>query len=283
MDYVTRQFINLTKKFRKELRKMLTALRDALNKQTEAIRQSNAGKEEQSPRPEIVARVNLPESIEVHQNADDAGRERRYKNRTLMVNSFTLAAVVVYALLVYLQYREMINATGAAQQAVVEARRNRIQADKSLNATIQQFRLDQRAWVGVVSIDPPDLKPKSEFFLSLHAMNSGHTPALNFQSLVVLHSLKKDEKFKAIYAPLPPNWVRSNRVVQPGEQVTLNTNRYQLTQGQIDWIKNGTYILYVYGKMSYDDVFHEQHYTTFCKIVISEALVEDCGTYNTAD
>lgn len=36
-----------------------------------------------------------------------------------------------------------------AQGAIVEARRNRLQAEKSLNATIEQFRQEQRAWVGV--------------------------------------------------------------------------------------------------------------------------------------
>jgi hypothetical protein len=153
----------------------------------------------------------------------------------------------------------------------------------SFQATVDNFHLDQRAWVGVISIEPPNLKPRSDFFLSLHAINSGHTPALNFQSLVVLHSLGKDEPFKAAYGPLPAGWTRSNRVVQPGEQVTINTNKYALTQEQVDWVTNGNYILYVYGKMSYDDVFGKHHHTTFCKMVISEALVEDCGTYNTAD
>jgi hypothetical protein len=137
--------------------------------------------------------------------------------------------------------------------------------------------------VSVVSVSPPDLKPKLNFSLSLHAVNSGRTPALNFESLVVLRSLRKDEIFKAIYDPLPPDWLHSVRVVQPGEQVTLNANEYQLTQDQIDWVKNGSYVLYVYGKMSYDDVFRGHHRTTFCKMVVSEALVEDCGAYNTAD
>lgn len=157
------------------------------------------------------------------------------------------------------------------------------QSERSLGAALDQNKLDQRAWVGVVSIDPPNLAPRPDFFLSLHAMNSGHTPALNFQSLVVLHSLKKDEPFKALYDPLPAGWIRSNRVVQPGEQVTLNTNKYMLTQDQVDSVRNGSYVLYVYGKMSYDDIFRERHHTTFCKLVISETLVEDCGTYNTAD
>jgi hypothetical protein len=76
---------------------------------------------------------------------------------------------------------------------------------------------------------------------------------------------------------------RSKRVVQPGEQVTLNTNQYVLTQDQVDWVKNGDYILYVCGKMPYDDIFREHHHTTSCQAILSDTLVEDCGTYNAAD
>jgi hypothetical protein len=141
--------------------------------------------------------------------------------------------------------------------------------------------VDQRAWVGVVSADPPDLKPKPDFFVTLHVTNSGHTPALNFHSETVLHSLTKDERFEPVYDATVET--PSRGVIQPGEVIFLQSIRWPITQPQIDWVKSGQYILYVYGRMSYDDIFHATHHTTFCKEILSESLVRDCGTYNSAD
>src|SRR6266852_7807273 len=143
MDYVARQFINLTKKFRKELRLLIQKLNSALDEQTEAIRENTeASKREQSPPPEVTVHSHFPESIEVHQNTADTHDERNYKRVSFFVTALTLAAIVIYADLVYWQYREMTNTTSAARQAVEEARLNRLQADKAFNATVEQFHLD---------------------------------------------------------------------------------------------------------------------------------------------
>ena len=61
------------------------------------------------------------------------------------------------------------------------------------------------------------------------------------------------------------------------------TNNFPISQAQIDWVRNGNYVLYLYGRMKYEDVFHRSHHTTFCKEILSDILVRDCGTYNDAD
>ena len=133
----------------------------------------------------------------------------------------------------------------------------------------------------MVSADPPDLEPRPDFFVRLHVTNSGHTPALNFHSEIVLHSLTKDETFQPVYDALVET--PSRGVIQPSEVLFLQSNKYPITQPQIDWVRDGRYILYVYGRMSYDDIFHVTHYTTFCKEILSESLARDCGTYNSAN
>jgi Sec-independent protein translocase protein TatA len=96
MDYVTRQFINLTKKFRKDLRKIAADLNRALHKQTEAIRESNqAAETQQSPAPEVTVLNHLPESIQVHQNAKDTGDERNYRRAMFFITALTLGAIVI--------------------------------------------------------------------------------------------------------------------------------------------------------------------------------------------
>ena len=122
MDYVTRQFINLTKKFRKDLHRAVSDLNGALHKQTEAIREANQRRsDERRPSPEIITTVNFPKSVEVHQKAEDARDERNYKRATFFVTSLTFGAIAVYAVLVYWQYREMIAASQAANRTAKAA------------------------------------------------------------------------------------------------------------------------------------------------------------------
>jgi hypothetical protein len=154
MDYVTRQFINLTKKFRKELRKALSDLNSALHKQTEAIRESyQVSNDKQSPLPEVTVLNNLPSSIEVHQNKKDTKDERNYQRFMFLVTTMTLGALVIYADLVYLQYCEMIKATNAAA--------------RTADAAQKQFEASERPWIKIL-----DAQTRG---------NSEIVPALSFQ------------------------------------------------------------------------------------------------------
>ncbi len=117
MDHITRQFINLTKKFRKELRLLISKLNRALDRQTEAVTKS-ASQRQECPPPEVTIFNNLPSTIQVQKDAQDAEDERNYKRFTFLVAALTLGALIVYADLVYDQYAEMIAARAQAQAAL---------------------------------------------------------------------------------------------------------------------------------------------------------------------
>jgi hypothetical protein len=176
MDHVTRQFINLTKKLRKELRVALSDLKGALHKQTEAIREANQRRDnEQCPSPEIIAAVNLPERIGVHQNAKDTRDERNYKRATFFVTSLTFGAVIVYAVLVFWQYQEMIQNTIAAKIAAIAAR------DASRTAAAQ-LELAERPWVdAAIMLNGPLTWNVNGANLPVKVIlnNTGHSPALS--------------------------------------------------------------------------------------------------------
>jgi hypothetical protein len=285
MDYVTRQFINLTKKFRKELRSLISKLNSALDKQTEAIRESTqASQREESPPPEIITTVNLPGSIEVHQGAEDTKDEKSYRRRTLFVSWATFLAIAVYAFLVYLQYREMIAATGASQHAVVEARRNRLQAEKSLSATIEQFRLDQRAWLDIGDISKPNVVLGSTPNWVVPIVNTGKTPAFHVWHVVTGKSYPKGEKFKAIYTKFDK--VRTLVAILPGPAMhsTYTKTAHPITTTDIQHLGSGEDIFYIYGQMTYDDVFKQPHHTHFCfYLMLNLKDLAACDTYNDAD
>jgi hypothetical protein len=200
MDYVTRQFISLTKKFRRELRPLLSKLRSSLDKQTEAIRENTKAKGvNQPPTQQVSATVNLPESVQIHHRADEAIQQGNYQKRTLLLSFATFLAVSIYAYFAWLQYCQMIIATGAAQGAVTEARRSRQRAETAFNATVEQFHLDQRAWVSIkdVKLDRPYSLSQTGS-ITIDIKNSGKTPALDVGVIKVGFGYEENPPLKVV-------------------------------------------------------------------------------------
>lgn len=287
MDYVTRQFINLTKKFRRELRLLLTALHRTLDEQTKAIHESTKAKNIAQAPQQILSTVNLPDSIEIHHSADEAREQRGYQNRTVLLSFVTFLAVAIYAFIVYFQYREMINATGAAQQAVQESRLTRQQSEKMLNATIEQFHLDQRAWIAPYGISSFSIQENTPLTFEVEITNSGKTPALEMTRDMMARSYLAGQKFLPVYEEPPANAPEeaSKGVMFPGVHAKINTAPPLLIPSKgIEQLKNRTIILYVYGRINYRDVFNVKHLTTFCFVVNkSLSYASACSTYNHAD
>lgn len=294
MDYVTRQFINLIKKFRKDLRKYVANLNSALQKQHEAIRTSTQTRNnEQSPPPVVNAIVNFPPSVEVHQNQSETTHERKYKGRTLLLSRLSLLAIVFYATLVYLQYREMISATGAAQQAVTEARRNRLQADKAFRATVEQFRLDQRAWVSAVGISPPP-SIGQPFDVTIRVRNTGKTFAKVFSVVNQVEPVLrgKHPDFSGEIGPEP----KSISVLAPNSDYVITAHVPITTPSGIvptvtdDRLRDlkkelgdGELRIVVHGRITYLDVFGCSHWTTYCFELQPSWEYAGCSTHSDSD
>ena len=213
MDYVTRQFIHLTKKFRKELRLATSKLSVALEKQAKAISESaQASKREQSPPPEVIVQNHFPESINVHQDAQAARYEKNYRLVTVFIAALTLGAIVVYSVLVFRQYEQMIVATRAAQDAANSAR-------DGLTETRKQFATSERAWIGVTR--PTRIYPEEGGVnLQVLLVNTGKTPG--FISTTRKNSKLLDGRLTELpknpeYPQIPPI---GTTVMFPGDRVS---------------------------------------------------------------
>jgi hypothetical protein len=276
MDYVTRQFINLTKKFRKELRLQIFKLNGALDKQTKAIREAaKSNQVEQSPQPEVTTVVNIPERIEVRQSAEDTEHDRRYKNRSLLLSFVTFWAIAIYAVLVYLQYREMINATGVTQAAVNEARHNRLQGERAMIAELEQSRLDQRAWIGINNVvGAPKLNDVWKVEVVFH--NSGRTPARSIRGSVLSEGVSRGKEPTFVYSKarsfeggmIPPNGDFHTTVT-----ISHDTNTQKpapVDQPILDSLSSGDAKLYIHGEFQYGDIFGCRHWITFCWFYMTE-------------
>jgi hypothetical protein len=199
----------------------------------------------------------------------EANKSQRFRITTT-ISVLTLLAVGIYAYYAALQWCEMKKAADAAQQAAGEARLSRLQAEASLNATIQQFQLDQRAWLGVsqpIVVSLKDAQSGKPDFRA-QVINTGKTPANNVSIAPVTSIIKKGEFCKTTYKPEAvlfagvhlPTAVNTiafpfgEKKIGPGELAAIEA-------GQLSWC--------IYAKISYNDVFKGTpvHVTEFCGVL----------------
>jgi hypothetical protein len=292
MDYIARQLIFLSEK----LRKALGELNVALHEQTEAISRSNkASDAKQSPPPEVTTNVNIPDSIEIHQNAPDTLAEQKYRNRTLFVSSLTLAAIVVYAVLVYFQWQEMNFANNVSTSQFRVARQQFQGANKN-------FRLDERA--SISPIFPPKQTGEGPTvggtWVSVSIENTGKTDARNVHGLFIVTTVEKGgdlgfdykEAYPVDLGFFPPGL--TNHYGIPLTRLLPDGKRGGMVlSGVTDQIRSGDLYIFGYGKLKYQDIFGEEiHYVKFCQLLEgsfvspttagfgSDPLLQRCNKYN---
>jgi hypothetical protein len=181
--------------------------------------------------------------------------------------------------------------SGLIQEELSDA--NRRSAEKlaadSLNATIANSNLDQRAWVSVIGIQgtPAIGQP---WVITLFAKNTGKTFAKHFSFTAVEEGrvdrktpdFNRDRRPKAeSISLLAPNGEYVSKNVVSGEgSVPFRTNP---DQSSLDNIKSGYYVQFAYGRMRYQDIFGQWHWTTYCFKLNRQIAWENCHEHNDAD
>lgn len=161
-------------------------------------------------------------------------------------------------------------------------------AEKTLNATLENFRLEQRAWVGIrYIIDDgggygPFLKEGQKFNIKIGINNTGKSLAKNVKVSLTAQRIttgndpiKKQTSAKTINIGVihPDSWTD---LIPPSIGV--------VTASDIENIKNGRHTLYLTGKIIYEDAFKRTHETIFCKQLSPDLSgFAACPFYNNAD
>jgi hypothetical protein len=142
MDYVARQFVNLTKKFRKESRKALAKFHDAIEKNTKAVEKAAEAQKEQSQANALVtAAVNFPRS-RIHEYCAREKSRNPMAWLKLAIEVATLFVLVAYTSLTAFQLLQLKISADAANSAAVTA--------------AKQLELTDRPWVTIdASITAP--------------------------------------------------------------------------------------------------------------------------------
>jgi len=178
----------------------------------------------------------------------------------------------------------------AAQQTIAQDSLSKSQEifTKSAANSEKSFRDDQRAWlvaVGFGAPNPPFAEDKQPIF-SVEITNSGKTPAIKVEPKISAWPYPKGQTFVPVYLDDPSKPIQSVGIISPGLHPTLKTLPpiAPLTKTIIDQVKHGSFIYYVYGVITYDDVSRRPHQTTFCFYLSTDLTSSNsCDTYNDAD
>jgi hypothetical protein len=191
---------------------------------------------------------------------DDARDEWKYLKawgkfeRVVKVTEcLALLAGVITAFFIGYQWKEMRKASGDAEKQLDEMKRTRI--------------LDERAWVGAFHVivengskEPTDSQFRVEF------QNTGKTPALKVSAHVLASNVVfvNWELIDREHAQMQTNWLANSGLLAPNAIGSVTTDEIDMaTEKAIE--KGMPY--YVYGKIWYDDVFGEHHWSEFCYLI----------------
>lgn len=194
-------------------------------------------------------------------------------------------SVVIYAFQLY----EMRKSTDAATKAAKAAEDGIKRAEASSH-------LDQRAWVSAgVGTDVPTVG--KVFTVNVTARNSGKTFARDFQSRVIINIVERDAEpafalgrqtaakahGTASVSVLPPTGEYSTAT-----DVDPDGKPGPITQEIFDNLSSGRTKLFVFGWVTYFDIFRCDHWTIFCNEMLPGSVPgtfkwRTYSTHNDAD
>jgi hypothetical protein len=193
----------------------------------------------------------------------------RYETLQIILTAFILAAAIIAACIYGCQLSEMQKSTLAATKAAKAA-------EDSVVFATQNAHLDQRAWMALASVSgAPNVG--EPFRVTITIRNTGKTPAKKVRIVPVVDPRpdgsppdfeKKVEETAKSYESGPYGIV-SNAVVPPSATSgsTITASKGPLTAAGLETLK-GQQRVFVYGKITYEDIFGVSHWVTFCNVLM---------------
>lgn len=186
---------------------------------------------------------------------------------------------------------------------IVEARHvadtsaeNTRQSKAALDATIENFHLEQRAWVGPTIVSYPThivngnkvyVKEGEKFATVIAVKNSGKTPARDVRTVTTVFFEKTGTILKQL-VPINVKDLQGVGILQPGANLELNavfpTNGGVISKNDIEEITRGKAVISIVSEISYEDVFKKSHFTKFCfQLSPDLAVFHGCNKGNDAN
>jgi hypothetical protein len=282
-------------KFIENIESSLRAIQEALGDETAHSEQrhtTNQQDQEDQWRGRV-ARAFTEREIQKRVERKKDSQTQKSLNHQFWLNALTLFAVLgawIYAGIAAVQAYEMKKATEATRQAVrvardtlAETQRSNLmqegQNKKTLQASIDNFRQEQRAWIAVTSVHGTTPENSDSFEIAVDITNTGLTPAYN---VVVYDTFSFAEQ----NVPIPFN------VEVPPRNLGLLSPKGDRT---IDWRKKDTFPnatpaffkerrAHIFGRIIYDDQAGHHHWITYCATSSDDwNKYNFCDSHNDAD
>jgi len=189
-----------------------------------------------------------------------------------------IVAVIVYTFLTYKNWQEQIDATNFAGKQAEKAR-------QSLNETIKNFRIDERAWVSLVFpvrlADAKKIVAGTPFKFKISFKNTGKTPALGISYDPILLTVPITSNYPDYDAVKGPRsfmeqvGIKESALLAPGEETfitypgqPINGPKVVFDKSRMVAIDKLQVALCIVGMVSYHDVFPHtpERHTKFCLV-----------------
>ncbi len=276
MDFLTQQFIASAKRIRDEIANVigrLSSFGSDLKEIKEAAQSidktAKATQQAKAPQVEVRALLDIPGPIETKRDAYDDHQQRRDRWR-LLVETFTLFAVVGYGYMTIRMWREMISARHQGQQAIKAAQDAAREAQNANLITKESLVAVQRAFVfpsPTNDIPGGPVTAKSQgIVVFIDWNNSGTTPAkwMTFHNIAIWFEdgMPSSFSFPEKWGPIQSH-ILSPTVIPPKGNIRTHNNIPLPVFTK--WMNGGMHV-YFYGWARYKDVFNgtPEHLTKFC-------------------
>jgi hypothetical protein len=295
MDYVTRQFINLAKKLRDDLRQTLQKHTNAISQAAKAASES---KQNQLPVPlPVIAELQIPE-------ADKTERRTQYDRSHglqiwLTVGTWlAFIAAAVYAGIAAYQLKAMrgqleqiVKQYPELQKSAAAAKSSAETAATMLTNAQLQFRTEQRPYLSaggrgclmkdnpkqgegpLVAVSRPD--GGVDFCAEIDVLNNGRSPAIEVDMPPVVYKFGPKDKARQEVRSYTPVYRNGTDIVTVGAAWTSVSHVQAFTKDEVALIKSGDWELYVVGGVQYRDIFSPTippYETTYCWQVATTGL-----------
>jgi hypothetical protein len=174
----------------------------------------------------------------------------------------------------------------AAQDMVIQDQRIVDNAQSSFNATVKEAELSERAWVGVTDVQTPtELHEGTLLNSTISLVNSGKTPSLNVIQRAGYRIVKAEDRFDPAHEVSLTAPMRQGTILSEGKRMLSICNLGNIGRQRAIELNSGEYRLYMFGEITYEDVFNHTHHTRFCmRMELGKALAfSPYGSYDYAD
>ena len=189
-------------------------------------------------------------------------------------------------------HNSVMEARRGIDMSLKQSRQSLRQSEKALDRTIEMSRNDQRAWVGPRD-EPtvPEIKEGSTLKGSVVFVNSGKSPAKNctwiyrYQIIPAGEPLEPSYPWEALGGDAKEQSSRGTVAnLEPGATMRLSVFSSPLLKTSAEGIGSHTSILYLFGRVTYDDAFGEGHWRHFAyEFVAPESHWYAYKQYNDSD